>query len=131
MKYRLAIGVALAIGSMHARAASEICGYLNGAKIIAQDRKNTYLGKISSSYDSDSIFNDYGRFGNDFSGESIWNEYSEFGNEYNSSSPFNQFTTKPPMLIKDGKIVGYLSANKSVQNSIAPNLLTALCKDEL
>ena len=111
--------------------ADDVCILLNGASIIAQDSKNTMLGKIVNSYNSDSIFNDYGTYGNDFSGSSIWNGFSTFGNEFNSYSPFNEYSSKPPMLIKQGKIVGYLSANKSIKNSISPNLLKALCKDSL
>ncbi|MFC1684051.1 hypothetical protein ACFL0R_01085 [Pseudomonadota bacterium] len=111
--------------------AEEVCLTVNGAKLIAQDNDNTYLGKISNSYDSESIFNEYGTYGNEFSSSSIWNEYSTFGNEYNSHSPFNEYSSSPPMIIKGGKIIGYLSANKSIKASISPNLLKALCENEL
>lgn len=106
--------------------AEEICDILNGAVIIAQDSNNTFLGKVSSSYDSQSIFNEFGTYGNEFSSKSIWNEFSTFGNEFNSNSPFNEFSSSPPMLIKNRKILGYLSANKSINASISPNLLKAL-----
>ena len=33
---------------------------IRGAKIVAQDDKNTFLGTLESSYDSNSIFNKYG-----------------------------------------------------------------------
>jgi hypothetical protein len=111
--------------------AEDVCSIVRDAKIIAQDDENTYLGKISNSYDSESIFNEYGTYGSDYSSNSIWNEYSTFGSEYSSYSPFNQFTSTPPMIIKGGKIIGYLSANKSIEASISPNLLKALCEDEL
>ena len=111
--------------------AEDVCILLNGASIIAQDNKNTMLGKIVNSYNSESIFNDYGVYGNEYNGGSIWNQFSTFGNEFNSYSPFNSYSTNPPMLIKQGKIIGYLSANKSIKNSISPNLLKALCKDAL
>ena len=111
--------------------AQEICQVLEGAVIVAQDRQNTVLGKITNSFDSDSIFNEFGTYGNEFSSKSIWNEFSTFGNEFNSESPFNEFSTRPPMLIKGGRVVGYLSANSSIEPSISPNLLKALCKDAL
>jgi len=107
------------------------CSIASGAKIIAQDSKNTYLGKVASSYDSDSIFNEYGTYGSEYNSNSIWNEYGTFGSEYNNYSPFNTYTNSPPMLVKNGEIVGYLSANKYMSNTISPNLLKALCKDEL
>lgn len=109
--------------------AEEVCDILNGAVIIAQDSSNTFLGKVASSYDSQSIFNEFGTYGNEFSSKSIWNEFSTFGNEFNTNSPFNEFSSKPPMLIKNQKILGYLSANKNIKASISPNLLKALCKD--
>ena len=109
--------------------AEEVCEILNGAVIIAQDSNNTFLGKVTSSFDSQSIFNEFGTYGNEFSSKSIWNEFSSFGNEFNSNSPFNEISSSPPMLINNRKILGYLSANKSIKASISPNLLKALCKD--
>lgn len=124
--HALAISLCLWAG---AAGAEEVCDILNGAVIIAQDSNNTFLGKVTSSYDSQSIFNEFGTYGNEFSSKSIWNEFSTFGNEFNSNSPFNEFSSSPPMLIKNRKILGYLSANKSIKASISPNLLKALCKD--
>jgi hypothetical protein len=114
-----------------AAVAEEVCNVLNGALIIAQDNSNTFLGKVSSSFDSQSIFNEFGTYGNELSSKSIWNKFSTFGNEFNSSSPFNEFSSNPPMLIKNRKVVGYLSTNKMIRASITPNLLKALCKDAL
>lgn len=111
--------------------ADELCFTLDGAKIIAQDDKNTYLGTIKNSYSSDSIFNEYGTYGSEYSSNSIWNEYGTFGSEYSSYSPFSEYSSTPPMIIKGGNIIGYLSANKFQSPSISPNLLKALCEDEL
>ena len=91
---------------------------------------NTTLGKIGSPYDSASIFNEYGTYGSEYNSLSIWNQYGTFGSEYNSYSATNSYTSTPPMIIKNKKILGYLSANKSLKGSISPNLLKALCKDE-
>ena len=107
--------------------AQDMCSALNGAVIIAQDSENTILGKIASEFDKDSIFNEYGTYGSEYSSRSIWNEYSKFGNEYNSYSPFNEYSSKPPMIIKSGKLIGYLTTNKYIQGAISPNLLKAVC----
>ncbi|WP_447875165.1 hypothetical protein [Serratia fonticola] len=112
-------------------AAEQVCYAVDGAVLIAQDEQNTKLGNISSSYDSDSIFNEYGTYGSEYNSSSIWNSYGTFGSEYSQYSPFNSYSRTPPMIIKQGKIIGYLSANKHVGNAISPNLLKALCKDEL
>lgn len=111
--------------------ASEVCSIVNGAKLIAQDSQNTYLGTITSQYDSDSIFNDYGTYGNEYSLYSVWNKYGTFGSEYSLYSPFNKYSSTPPMMIKRGKVIGYLTANKYMGASISPNLLRALCEDVL
>jgi len=109
----------------------EVCSIVKDATLIAQDNQNTPLGKISSPYDVKSIFNEYGEYGSEYSTKSIWNQYGIFGGEYSTYSPFNKYTTTPPMLIKNGKIIGYLTVNKFVKPSISPNLLKELCKDEL
>ena len=109
--------------------AADVCSIVSNAAIIAQDSSNTYLGKITTKYDSNSIFNEYGNYGSKYSSNSIWNPYSQFGNEYNAYSPFSKYSTAPPMLIKDRSVIGYLSSNKSVQGSVSPNLLKALCGD--
>ncbi|CAK3843974.1 hypothetical protein [Vibrio crassostreae] len=111
--------------------ANEVCDIVRGARIIAQDSKNTYLGEISNSYSSDSIFNEYGTYGSKYNEKSVFNSYGEFGSEYNQYSATNSYTSEPPMLIKDQKIAGYLSANKNIQASISPALLKALCAEEL
>ncbi|HQS01905.1 MAG: hypothetical protein B7Y07_00810 [Halothiobacillus sp. 24-54-40] len=112
-------------------AGEDVCSVVSGAVIIAQDDENTFLGKITNAYDSKSIFNDYGTHGSEYSSNSIWNQYGTFGSEYSSYSPFNKYTSTPPMIIKNKKIIGYLSANKSLGSAISPNLLKALCKEEL
>jgi hypothetical protein len=109
----------------------DVCSIVQGALIIAQDDKDTFLGKITNAFASDSIFNDFGTYGNEFSSDSIWNQFSTFGNEFNMYSPFNSMSTTPPRIIKDRKIIGYLTTNKSIKASISPNLLKALCKEAL
>jgi len=132
MKYGVLFAVIclLAIPNIsNAQDLSDLVNYLRGAKIIGQDNKNTYLGKLSNEFDSESIFNEFGTYGNEFSSSSIWNEFSTFGNEFNSYSPFNEFSSNPPMLIKNGKIIAYLTVNKSIKGAISPNLLKAV-KDQ-
>lgn len=109
--------------------AQDVCTIVDGAVIIAQDAEHTYLGKITSKYDSDSIFNEYGTYGSQYSSKSIWNEYATFGGKYSSYSPFNEYSSEPPMIIKDRSLLGYLSTNKYIQGSVSPNLIKALCAE--
>jgi len=120
--------VLMFVGNAHA---SHVCLIVSGAKLIAQDDKKTFLGEISDSYVNESIFNQYGSYGSEYSSHSIWNKYATFGSEYSSYSPFNEYTITPPMMVKGGKIIGYLTTNKGMEASLSPNLLRVLCEDEL
>ena len=46
---------------------------------------DVYLGCLNcSSYDVNSIWNEYGTYGSSYNLKSIWNEYGTYGSEYNS-----------------------------------------------
>ena len=98
-----------------------ICQYVSGASILSDDGK--YLGKISNEYSSESIFNEYGTYGSEYSSDSIWNEYGSYGGKYASNSPFNSYSSTPPILVKNGKLIAYLSVNKSLNGAINPYLI--------
>ena len=102
---------------------SDAISLLKGALIFAQDDKQTYLGKIDNKFNSESIFNEYGTYGSKYSTDSIWNEYSNFGSKYSSYSPFNDYSSSPPMIVKNGQIIGYLTTNKYITGGISPHTL--------
>ncbi len=101
------------------------------ASIIADDGKNTYLGKIASKYESDSIFHKYGEHGSDFGGRSIWSAYGDYGSKFSNYSAFNKHTASPPYIVKDGTVIGRLTLNDSVPGAISPYLLKALFPNEV
>lgn len=102
---------------------------LQGCLIIAKDTGGTYLGTIDfTSSHSDSIFNEYSIYSSEFSPKSIWNELGTFGSEFSSYSPFNESTSTPPILIKNKRIIGYLSKNQSVPNAVTVEQLLSLYK---
>lgn len=107
-----------------------LCILLKNSKLIAQDNENTYLGKILNSFSADSIFNEYGTYGSKYNSKSIWNNYSSFGSTFGTHSAFNNYTSTPPMIIKNKKIIGYLSKNKSIPSSVSPIFLKN-CKEKL
>ena len=94
------------------------CFELEGAKIIAED--GTFLGTLDNSYSSDSIFNQYSDFGKEYHSDSIWNEYSDWGNNYSSMSPFNEYASTPPILLKDGEVVGKLTVKTYEYDAVNP-----------
>ena len=87
----------------------------------------TYLGRVGSEYDAESIFNQYGNHGSQYSATSIWNQYGSYGGEYSALSAFNQYTNTPPSLIKNGSKIGHLSVNQFIANAVNPYALKA-CK---
>lgn len=99
----------------------DACAVLAGGRVVAED--GTYLGKLASTYDRESIFNEYGSHGSEYSRTSIWNKYGTYGSEYSRQSPFNAYTTTPPMIIKDGEVIGYLTVNRSKRGAVNPHVL--------
>ena len=101
------------------------CYELDGAKIIAED--GTYLGTLEDNYESDSIYNEYSDHGSTYNSDSIWNEYSDYGNEYSSQSPFNDYASDPPVLLKDGEVIGKLTTDSYEYDSVDPRSVGKDC----
>src|SRR5262249_16580515 len=60
----------------------------DGAKVMSDESRPTFLGAITDEFDPDSIFNDYGLHGSQFAVESIWNNFSLYGGQFAIASPF-------------------------------------------
>ncbi len=102
-----------------------------GCKIYATDTLNNakiFLGTIENEFASNSIFNEFGSYGSPYATNSIWNEYGSFGGEYSAMSPFNSYSATPPVIVKNGKIIGRLSTNKYTTGAIDPNWLKTYFK---
>jgi hypothetical protein len=74
---------------------------------------DVYLGCLNcNKYQSNSIWNAYGRYGSKYQTTSIWNEYGLYGGEYSRYSPFNAYTQTPPVVVdRAGNFYGYLTVN--------------------
>jgi hypothetical protein len=84
---------------------------LGELRIIADD--GTLLGSFENEYASNSIYNEYGKYGSQYQTNSIFNAYGNYGSDYSSLSPFNQYASNPPGLYdKNGNFYGALSINK-------------------
>jgi hypothetical protein len=95
----------------------EVVGPMGESYLQGQDGQ--FLGKISSNkFDSKSILNKYGPFGSKYSTTSIFNQYSQYGSKYGSYSINNPYCSQPPKLIINGRLLGYVSTNKFVNNRI-------------
>ncbi len=117
---RLLFVLALLASAGHSHAQS-LCELIAGAAIVAQDGQ--YLGRIASSYDGESVLNEYGQYGSKYSANSIWNEYGTYGGQYSTNSPFNPYTSTPPIVVKGGKAIAHLTVNKMLQAALNPYVL--------
>jgi hypothetical protein len=117
-KYILLVASLLVYGQAHAQ---DLCQIVAGATLVADDGK--FLGRLTNSYSSDSILNEYGTHGSQYSSESIWNEYGTYGGQYSSQSPFNPYTSTPPLLIKGGKAIARLTVNKNLGGALNPYIV--------
>lgn len=106
---------------------AEICKLVDGAVIVNDD--DEYLGKIADTHSKDSIYNEYGPYGSKYRSESVFNEYGKNGSEYRSGSATNEFTTTPPRIIKNGRVIALLTKNKSLRGGIDPAVLGITCYD--
>lgn len=92
-------------------------------KLYSNDGK-VFLGNLTTDkYDSDSIYNTYGDYGSKYASKSIWNEYGNYGSQYSNTSAFDDYATKPPVIILNGKIIGYITTNKYTTGAISPVVL--------
>mgnify|MGYP003309311395 FL=1 len=107
-------------------------GIANGQTLLIYGGSNhdVYLGKLNASrYDSESIWNEYGRYGNKYNPNSIWNEYGQYGSKYSSYSPFNEYGSNPPVLVdSQGNFYGYFTANKYRPKRANFDLVNIICE---
>ncbi len=80
------------------------------------------LGSVNRNrFDANSLVNPYGLYGNRFAAESIFNKFSQYGSPYGTESPYNKFSTTPPMFVKDGESLGYLTVNEYLTPRLDPD----------
>lgn len=117
---RLAPLMSYSIEELRMAIAVKVMYRYQDAKVISAERRPKYLGTISNEFDIDSIFNKYGLYGSRYSVDSIWNQFGQYGSEFSLYSPFNEFSINPPIIMKDGEVVGWLTTNKSISDAVDP-----------
>lgn len=99
---------------------------LSGAVVVAHDGQ--YLGELScNTFASDSILNEFGKYGSPFSSTSIWNEFGQYGSEFSSKSAFSELTATPPAIYVDDSLKAYLTINPMNSPAIHPYEIPAYC----
>ena len=92
-----------------------------GCHVEAAD--GTFLGKLASKYNQESISNDYGQYGSKYAQTSMFNEYSPFGSAYSQTGAFNKYAQEPPRIVLDGKLLAYVTVNEFKTPRIDPQVL--------
>lgn len=103
----------------------------NGSKLLLYGGKdgNVLLGCLNcDKYESNSIWNTYGKYGSKYNSESIWNKYGIYGGKYGQYSPFNHGAVPPKIVNEKGEFISYLTINKYHQGRKDNNLLDAICE---
>ncbi len=98
--------------------AQNVCQFVVGASVITYD--GSFVGKLTNASESDSIFNGYGIYGNQNSALSIWNRYGVYGGQNYRQSPFNPYTSIPPILVKEGRVIARFTINQHLSG--VPNI---------
>jgi hypothetical protein len=62
--------------------------------------RSVFLGCFScNQFASDSVFNQFGRYGSRFSQTSVANHFSRYGSEFSNDSACNRFASNPPVIL--------------------------------
>ncbi len=94
------------------------CADLNGAYLYSQEDTPVYLGFFGNRFASESIYSRFGDYGSQHSSQSVRNTFGTYGSRFGTYSHMNRFTQNPPVILKDGVILGYLTVNQSIFGGI-------------
>jgi hypothetical protein len=91
-----------------------------------------FLGCLNcSSFDSSSVFNQYGTYGNAYSATSVFNRYGDYGSRYGSHSACNPYASDPPVIVdRKGNYYGRLTVNRyagSIRHAAIAAWLAGVC----
>lgn len=87
------------------------CTSLNGASIYSQDTPNVFLGFFGSSTATLSVKNSLGDYGSTSGANSVRNKLSKYGSTSGDYSSNYSGAFYPPVIVKNGVTLGYLSTS--------------------
>lgn len=90
------------------------CDNLEGAIVLSQEQTPVYLGFFGSSIIYNSITNSIGPYGSTISSTSMQNDLSNYGSQFSNYSVANSLATLPPVVIKNGIIIGHITINPNI-----------------
>lgn len=90
------------------------CERLDGATVISSDAAPVYLGFFGSFSAQNSIANTFSVYGSSFNDLSVRNEFGRYGSNSSDFSAQYEFATRPPRIVRDGRLLAYLSTNTNL-----------------
>lgn len=88
------------------------CAAIENGLVFADDGQ--FLGKVTTDrFSSDSIANEFSRYGSSFSSTSMFNQFGTYGSEFSSLSPNNPFANRPPVIFIRDRPAIYVTANSA------------------
>ena len=103
------------------------CDDLDGARIYSREEPSVYLGFLGSATADDSINNSSGSYGSTSGTNSVRNSSGDYGSSSGVYSSQNAAAVTPPMLVKLGNTLAYLSSNSVLQGVYSLATLDAVC----
>lgn len=96
------------------------CANLNGASVFSQEPNPVYLGFFGSASAANSIGNPASPYGSTTSATSVRNSASAYGSSSGNFSAMNSSATLPPLIVKYGLTIGFLTTNQGASSSDYP-----------
>jgi hypothetical protein len=100
------------------------CADISGASVFSQEDTPMYLGFVGSNFASDSINSKYGTFGNSLGPYSVRNSYIKYGSSSGLYSANSNYALYPPVIVKKGKSIAFLSTNSALNKLPTVSLST-------
>ena len=104
----------------HAKDVPVTCANLDGASVFSQEPNPVYLGYFGSAGAANSIENTSSPYGSPSSATSVRNTGGMYGNTFGAYSANSFGATLPPIIVKYGLTIGFLTTNQSLQSADYP-----------
>lgn len=95
-----------------------VCALIAGAAVYGSD--GTYLGRFTNRFDFESVLNTVGPYGSSYGAFSTNNISGTYGSAYGNLSARNPLANSPPLVVKDGSVYAFYTANATKLPRVAP-----------
>lgn len=103
------------------------CDQLDGASVYSQEPVPVYLGFFGSQFISNSITRTSGDYGSTTSARSMRNKTAIYGSSTSNYSANNPSGTLPPIIVRNGATLGYVTTNTDLFGGYSLSSIDASC----